>query len=465
MANDVSIITAEQVKTILESEEGHFSELKSIDIKPSKLTKTISAFANTDSGEIIIGIDEDQNTKVRKWRGFSNVEAANAHLQVFEKMFPLGQDFQYEFLKANNHPGILLKINIYKTASIKKSSDGTVYIRRGASSIPVNDHESLKQLEYTKGISSFETELVNCEIHEVCNSIVVINFMLEVIPTVEPESWLRKNRLLLNDRPTVAAVLLFADEPQSILPKRSGIKIYRYKTSDSEGHRETLDFTPVTVEGAIYDQIFQAVDKTTEIIESIKKLGEKNLEQVSYPHETLHEIITNAVLHRDYNITDDIHVRIFDNRVEVENPGRLPAHITPENILNERFARNPVLVRLINKFKNPPNKDIGEGLNTAFEAMKKLRLKPPIIIQKDNSVLILIKHERLASPEEVIMQYLSKNPEINNTIARSVCHIESENAMKRVFERLMKRSLIERIPGRRGRAIAYRKCVKDVEDA
>jgi len=39
--------------------------------------------------------------------------------------------------------------------------------------------------------------------------------------------------------------------------------------------------------------------------------------------------------------TDDVHVRVFDNRVEVESPGRLPAHVTPENILEERFARNP----------------------------------------------------------------------------------------------------------------------------
>jgi ATP-dependent DNA helicase RecG len=65
-----------------------------------------------------------------------------------------------------------------------------------------------------------------------------------------------------------------------------------------------------------------------------------------------------------------VHIRIFDNRIDVESPGRLPAHITPENILKERFARNPTLVRLINKFPNPPNKDVGEGLNTAFAAME-----------------------------------------------------------------------------------------------
>jgi ATP-dependent DNA helicase RecG len=76
--------------------------------------------------------------------------------------------------------------------------------------------------------------------------------------------------------------------------------------------------------------------------------------------------LTNAVIHRDYGIADDIHIRIFDNRVEIESPGRLPAHITPANILDERYSRNGAVVRYINKFPDAPNKDVGEGLNTAF---------------------------------------------------------------------------------------------------
>ncbi|MDP9224790.1 MAG: hypothetical protein M3P18_13255 [Actinomycetota bacterium] len=83
-----------------------------------------------------------------------------------------------------------------------------------------------------------------------------------------------------------------------------------------------------------------------------------------------------------------MHVRIFDNRVEVESPGRLPAHVTVETILDERFARNGQLVRLINKFPNPPNKDVGEGLNTAFAAMKRLKLREPVIQELPNGTAI-----------------------------------------------------------------------------
>ncbi|MGE5259953.1 MAG: ATP-binding protein [Actinomycetota bacterium] len=65
-----------------------------------------------------------------------------------------------------------------------------------------------------------------------------------------------------------------------------------------------------------------------EIIEGIPILGKAGLERIQYPQEAIHEIVTNAVIHRDYSINDDIHVRIFDNRIEVQSPGRLPAHIT-----------------------------------------------------------------------------------------------------------------------------------------
>jgi ATP-dependent DNA helicase RecG len=137
--------------------------------------------------------------------------------------------------------------------------------------------------------------------------------------------------------------------------------------------------------------------------QEIRLLTGEGLQPIQYPLETLHEIITNAVLHRDYGIADDIHVRIFDNRVEVESPGRLPAHITEYNILDERFSRNGTIVRFINKFPDPPNKDVGEGLNTAFTAMKKLKLRDPIIRQTDNAVVVEIRHQRLGSPEEIIM--------------------------------------------------------------
>lgn len=277
MAIDIFEISPDQAKFILDLDEGHFSDLKSLDIAPAKLTKSISAFANADGGELFIGIDENRTTGVRTWRGFTNIEAANGHLQPFEILFPLGHDFQYEFLRASGCQGLVLKASISKTLAVKTASDGTVYVRRGAASLPMQDSEALKRLEYSKGLSSFETELVNCPADEVCNSTAIIEFMIRVVPTAEPDVWLRKQQLLRDGKPSVTAVLLFSEEPQALLPKRSGVKIYRYKTSDGVGTRDTLAFDPMTIEGSAYDQVYKTVEHTTRVIEEMKILGKEEL--------------------------------------------------------------------------------------------------------------------------------------------------------------------------------------------
>ena len=189
-------------------------------------------------------------------------------------------------------------------------------------------------------------------------------------------------------------------------------------------------------------------------------IRDSGFESVSYPNSALHEIITNAIIHRDYSLNDDVHITIFDNRIEIYSPGRLPAHVTTNNILDERFARNQKIVRMLNKFPDPPNKDVGEGLNTAFEAMRNLELREPEILETESGVKVVLRHEKLAQPETRIVDYLRENDEINNARAREITYIGSENSVKRIFQKLMKNEIIERIPGRAQSKAAYRKGVK-----
>lgn len=456
MSIEVVEISAEERDKALQVHEGHFSDAKAIEIAPAKLTKTIAALSNADGGEVFIGVAEDKTAKTRHWRGFASPEAANGHIQIFEKLFPLGEGYAYAFLKCLEDPSFVLKVDVQKSRTIKVASDGVVYVRRGAQNIPLTTPEELTRLERNKGLTSFETELLNADPKIITNSIVSIEFMLEIVPTAEPDEWLHKQNLIVQNKPTVAGAVLFAEEPQALLPKRTGIKIYRYKTKADEGTRETLDGDPQSVEGHAYRQIYDSVRITSSIIESVRVNTPEGLETVKYPITALHEIITNAVLHRDYSLADDIHIRIFDNRVEVVSPGTLPAHITPQNILDERFSRNGVIVRLINKFPNPPNKDVGEGLNSAFLAMREMKLKPPTIEQGPNSVKVVLKHESLATPEELILAYLRSNASIKNSVARDICSIGSENKMKGILQRLVTKGLIELVPGTTRYSAAYR---------
>jgi len=451
-------IDREQVASLLAIQEGHFFDVKAIELSPASLTKTVSAMANASGGEIYLGVDEKLGATgvERSWRGFPDMEAANAHLQAVEAMSPLGNHYEAVFLDTPNVPGTVLHLTIFKSKDILFASNGKAYVRRGAQKLPVEGEDALRRLRLEKGIVSFEDEHVDIDSTELTNSATIIDFLLSVVPTAEPETWLDKQRLCVKGRPTVAGTLLFADEPQAALPKRSAVKVFRYKTKD-KAERDYLVSDPVTVEGSTCDLIYSAVARCKETIEGIEKLGPSGLEKVEYPEEALHEVLTNAVLHRDYSIAADVQVRIYDNRVEIESPGKLAGHVTAKNILTEQFARNPKLVRIVNKFPDPPNKDVGEGLNTTFEAMEKLRLKPPIIEERDNSVVVILRHESLGSPEQLVMEYLGEHDEITNPIARELTGIKSENTMKEVFYKLRDRNLLERVADKFGNKAAWRR--------
>ncbi|MET0148970.1 MAG: RNA-binding domain-containing protein, partial [Acidimicrobiales bacterium] len=73
---DVSSISSEQAVHLLARSEGHFIDNKSIEIGPAKLTKALSAFANADGGELLVGIDEPTPGQFA-WRGFARPEDAN----------------------------------------------------------------------------------------------------------------------------------------------------------------------------------------------------------------------------------------------------------------------------------------------------------------------------------------------------------------------------------------------------
>ena len=455
-------ISRAEALEILSLAENHFRDLKAKEIKPAKLTQSVSSFANSSGGEIYVGVRERivGSVKDREWDGFADQEAANAIIQTLEAMSPLSNHYRAEFLRCDDFPGLVLKLTIQKTREILRASDGVAYVRKSAQKLPVEGEEALKKLRLDKGISSFEDETLSTPIEDISNSITIIEFMLSEIPAADPEKWLTSQLLIVNGKPTVAGALLFSDQPQAALPKRSAVKIFQYRTREEGIDRDTLAFTPITIEGPLYDVIKEAVSETKRIVESIKRLGEKGLEPISYPDVTLHEVITNAVLHRDYSIPVDAQIRIYDDRVEVESPGKLPGHVTVGNMLDSQFARNPKIVRLINKFPDPPNQDVGEGLNSAFEAMRKIRLKDPKISELENSVLVAISHDRLSSPAQIVMEYLETHDTITNAIGREITGIRRDVQMKDVFVALRKSGQLEQVPGTRGRASVWRKRVE-----
>jgi ATP-dependent DNA helicase RecG len=124
------------------------------------------------------------------------VEEANGFIQAFEEFFPLGGYFRYEFLHTSE-PGYVLHCEILKTPDIRKASDGKVYLRRGAQSIPQNTDDKLARLRFNKGIISYEDHLTNVPINYVTNSEEIIKFILETVPDRNLRSFCESSNFLI----------------------------------------------------------------------------------------------------------------------------------------------------------------------------------------------------------------------------------------------------------------------------
>ncbi|MBX6107969.1 ATP-dependent DNA helicase RecG [Pseudomonas aeruginosa] len=454
MTIKVTKVSLSDAKKLLSQEESHFNDFKAIEIKPAKLSQTISAFANAEGGDLYIGADE--TPEGFSWRGYERLEDANGLIQLFEELFPLGDDFTYEFLHCDDLPGYLLHICSKKTQRIIVASDGFPYLRRNALKIKIDTEEKRRRLELDKGIYSFEQETVDTDLEIIEESIVMRDFLSYVIPHRSAAELIKIELLARREKPKVAAVLLFSDLPQAAIPDRSSVKIARYKTT-GEANRDALTGPAETVEGPIYSLIYDAVNRTKEIIEESRIATSDGLIEAQYPHETLHEIITNAIIHRDYSIQDHVHIRVFDNRIEIESPGKLAGQVTIENILETRAIRNGKIVRLLNKFPEPPNKDMGEGLNTAFDAMRNVKLKPPRFKETATSFIVIIPHERPASAQDTILEYLERQPTITNKQARQLYAVETQHIMRKILAGMVDNGLIERVEGTQRGGVKYRK--------
>lgn len=447
---------------IMKNDESHFLDFKGKQISGRKLQTIVTAFANSDGGEIYVGI-EDEKTVVSKqmdrWNGFINQEEANPLIQTISSdIIPYPPiDFEFYMIEGMDN-GLILKIMVNKSSEIHYTSDKKVYVRKGAQKLPLIG-ENIVNLKLSKGLISYEDQIISgIPIEELMESQELALFLEGYSPKTQPIDFLKKQRIIRREgdhfKPTIAGVLLYSDNPSAIISKKCAVKITRYDTSELEPERKHLN-EQYTVEGPIRKQIEESLEIIKSTIESMSILGRSGLENPKYPIDAIKEILVNALIHRDYNISDDILVFIYNNRIEIKNPGRLPGHITVNNILEERFARNPTIVRLLNKNPNPPNKDIGEGLNTAFQSMRDMKLKPPRIEISDNAVIVKLPHEPLASPEETIIEYLSVHEEINNRTARKLSGIASENTMKDVFYKMRNAGLIERVPGKKGPASSW----------
>lgn len=449
-------ISNNEILDLSSRQEGHFYDRKSKEIDGKKIQKIACAFANADGGDFVVGIkdDKDEPNPNNRWNGFATKEEFNP---VFQNLMEVKPSIPYiaTFLQSAIHNSFALQVTVEKSEKVHSTADNTVYIRVSAQSIPLKDPQKIQELSFAKGETSYE-DLVyrDARAEDIFESFEIKRFLKDYSPQSDPIDFTVNQNLVDRNsyEPKMSGLLLFNDNPVAILPRKCGIKITRYDTSEKIPEREHLK-DQVNIEGSLYEQIHKAAETITELMSQVKIWTPKGLDTVKYPEETIWEILVNAIIHRDYSISDDVHVLIYNNRIEINSPGKLPGYVTEDNILEARYSRNTKIVRTLNRYKNPPNKDMGEGLNTAFQKMKDWRLKEPTLKVEGNYVKVTIAHTPIASPEETIMEFLNNNDKIKNRQARELTGIKSENKMKAVFYKLRNQSLIKPVMSKNGTTV------------
>lgn len=453
-------ITESEALRFCSIDESHFFDRKSAQVGGAKVQKALVAFANSDGGELLIGVLDEKEASViaDRWKGAPTIESYNQLIQAIHEVQP-PLPVTFTFLKSSLSASYVLKVVTEKSQHVHKTADGKIYERKGAQCLPIVDPQRITQLSFAKGAQSFEDYLVQDALAEdIVESSYTGEFLVEYSPSTDPLDFVISRNLIdrTSFKPRVAGLLLFAKVPSSLIPRKCSVRISRYDTKDEEPDREHLGAIE-SVEGPLHYLAFKTVERVSAIMSSISIWTTDGPKSLAFPPETILEIIVNAIIHRDFSISDDVHIHIYNNRIEVISPGRFPGYVTKDNVLSARYARNSKIVSILSKYKNAPNKDIGEGLDTAFRKMKEWKMRDPIIEEVGNSVKVTIPHAPLAAPQEAIMEFLEKNSQITNRQARDITGIRSENAMKAEFYKLRDTGVIEMIPELKGNKAAWRK--------
>lgn len=445
---EVVKINGKETDRLLDLAEDHFNDIKSKRIKPAKLQETFVAFANSDGGDLYVGI-EDKSQSGERVVGFDEQEEANQVIStLLEDTNPAVENVVIEFLETKSK-GLILHFNIPKSPKVHYTASGDCFIRINAEKRKIKG-ERITSLGYSKGAEPFEKKAVDgIDIEDITESDILVDYMERVNTSLDKERFLRKQRLLTRKDgerfPNTGCVLLFDEEPQATLETRCAVKVHRLRTTSSEYKREHLAEIPVTINGSVEELISDTIKQVKKYIDGASFQEGKKLIKLQYPSEALKEILVNAVIHRDYSLNDDIHVRIYDNRIEVSSPGKLPGYMTIENLYDERFSRNPNMVRMLHNLPNPVNHDVGEGLDTARNELKKAGLIDPVFEEKANSFVVIIKHQKIASIEEVIIEYLNNNKdaEVTNKLIRTLSGESDMQKVKQALQKLRRNGVIK----------------------
>jgi ATP-dependent DNA helicase RecG len=429
-----------------------------------RLAETLAAFANTNGGIVLLGVDPNSGVT----RGIRDADAATdkalaAGLRCDPPLIlPRPESVTWD-------DKTILVIQVAPGLPHAYGLRGKYLARAGKKNVTLGPRQ-LRQLLRERGEGTFETLPAPGASWDDLDATLVEKYaalflgeapakkdaVMDVLArrgclTKENNTW----------RPTISGYLLLGREPQRVFPSAE-ILLARYagKQMDDEFLRQVIG-------GPLPEQIRRAEAWLAANMRRGARLDAfQREERTEYPLPAVREAIVNAVAHRDYAIRgDEIRVLMFSDRIEVYSPGRLPGHVTVENIVEERFSRNQVIAQVLADFGFIER--LGYGIDRMIRQMREWGLPAPRFVETTNGFKVTLRGpgEKLVSEEIekakwrtldlnerqlAALDFLAQHPRIASRDYREMFPDISEETIRRDLADLVEKDVLIKMGDKKG---------------
>lgn len=380
-------------------DENKYFDRKSAKIKVSDIADLISAFANAEGGTIVIGIS-DKTRKIEGIKSF-DMEKINNFISAPKDCCKPMPAYKEEFLDVVNVEGnadqiLLLHIFASVDQIIRTNNDST-FLRIGDRTKEMKG-EDLKNLEYSKSTRHFEDECnLDAELTDLSEELLYAYKKklgaekLDARQVLKARGFIKKK----DDKEylTNAAVLLFSENVFQFYPN-CRIRFIRYDGTSEQVGTQINIIKDINLEYPLLKIIEKAKDFVSSQLREFTALNQTTgmfTVVPEYPEFAWLEGIVNAVTHREYGMTGSyIKITMFDDRLEILSPGKLPSIVTVDNIRETRFSRNPRIARVLTEFGWV--RELNEGVKRIYKDMEEFFLEEPVYSEPEQSVKLVLKN-------------------------------------------------------------------------
>ena len=411
--------------------------------------KVVSAFANSDGGVLIIGLDDRGNPS-----GLKNAKKLLEDIPNTVRN-KLGIIPSVEMDKKD-----IIKVTVAKY-SVPISYNGKYYLRSGSTVQELQGKDLADFLMKKSGRTWDSIVEERAGFNEIDNDFVEIfkKYAVDRIPSIIKETnstiLLRKLNLMVNGNLKRAAVLLFGNDPQKFF-LHSVVRIGKFLT-DTE--IQTTDI----VKGNLFEQLESALEilRTKYLLSEIKYEGIHRRDILEYPYEALREAIINALIHRDYSGTSQIQIRVYPDKLMIMNEGKLPPEVPVEKLKTSHLSipRNTLLAEIF--YYSGFIELWGHGTIKIVDNCIEQGLPEPDF-KEENGVMTVTFYKDKWNEESVkklglndrqikAVDYIKENKIINLSTYKDLIKNVSEKTLYRDLQDLVAKNILKEIGEKKGR--------------